>query len=82
MIEKKEYLTAVCDECGENFDCIGEGGFTVFESKEEMIGMLKESGWIVNGENFCCPDCKAEEEAKNSAKTNKLKNETLAGGKG
>ena len=64
MINKIEVYKATCDECGEDFDLSGEGGYSVFVTEEEAIQLLKESGWKISDDSIKCDTCIAEEEEK------------------
>jgi len=57
MLTKIEVYKATCDECGEDFDLMGEGGYTVFQTKEEAHHLLIDADWQINDDGLKCNTC-------------------------
>jgi hypothetical protein len=64
MLEKKELITIVCDNCGINYDGYGEGRYTVYDDKFGAWDSLEGGEWIFErsdtGLYFCCKECNSE----------------------
>jgi hypothetical protein len=59
-VEKREYYIVECDGCEELLDIQGEGGFTVFRTKEEAENMWQSAGWIKKDWGLQCDGCQDE----------------------
>ncbi len=63
MVEKREVLIGVCDQCGDIYDGYGEGGYTVYDHESGVWDAVEPGGWIVerelNGRMFCSRGCES-----------------------
>ena len=58
MIEQKTFFVAKCDNCKTNLDSAGAGGFTVYETRSELIDGLIDSDWRNASNNCYCDECR------------------------
>ena len=76
MIEKREVFVAVCDDCKEIFDGIGEG-YSVYQNICDAWDAIENAEWGFVREKDSktyCSDCadKRAEESKTQQPTNKV----------
>lgn len=63
MIEKIEVYIVKC-KCGEKLDAHGDGGYTVYEEKENAIKSIDNEEWEMKGDEVLCGYCIDERDRK------------------